>query len=115
MQKIFLQEPNLRLSLSDMRQHKFFSDVDWRDAENRELQPVPYKPNPMKYKYLLSNKYEQLSSLQAQSQQRKSTATPHSQFEVPAESLGGDEPMDGNGASGGENPPVELEKVPAKA
>jgi hypothetical protein len=39
------------------------------------LEPVPYKPNPMKYKYLLSNKYEQLSSLQVQPQ-RKNTATP---------------------------------------
>jgi hypothetical protein len=39
------------------------------------LEPVPYKPNPMKYKYLLSNKYEQLSSLQVQFQ-RKNTATP---------------------------------------
>jgi hypothetical protein len=62
----------------------------------------------MKYKYLLSNKYEQLSSLQAQSQQRKGTATPQSQFEAPAESLGGDEPMD---ASGGESPTAEFEKV----
>ena len=82
--------------------------MDWRDAESRRLQPVPYKPNPMKYKYLLSNKYEQLSSLQAQSQQRKGTATPQSQFEAPAESLGGDEPMD---ASGGESPTTEFEKV----
>ena len=39
------------------------------------MEPVPYKPNPMKYKYLLSNKYEQLSSLQVQPQ-RKNTATP---------------------------------------
>jgi hypothetical protein len=46
-----------------MRNHKFFNEIDWRDAESRRLQPVPYKPNPMKYKYLLSNKYDQLSSL----------------------------------------------------
>jgi hypothetical protein len=93
-----------------MRSHKFFNEVDWREAESRRLQPVPYKPNPMKYKYLLSNKYEQLSSLHSQSQQRKGTATPQSQFEAPAESLGGDEPMD---ASGGESSPnAEFEKVP---
>ena len=98
-----------------MRQHKFFNEIDWRDAESRRLQPVPYKPNPMKYKYLLSNKYEQLSSLQAQSQQRKATATPQTQMEAPPESLGGDEPMEGNGASGGESPTAEFEKVPVKA
>jgi hypothetical protein len=38
----------------------------------------------MKYKYLLSNKYEQLSSLQAQSQQRRgTTATPQTHFDAP--------------------------------
>lgn len=99
-----------------MRQHKFFSDVDWRLADSRKLEPVPYKPNPMKYKYLLSNKYEQLSSLQAQSQQRRGTATPQSHFEAPSESLrgGADDPMEG-GASGGESPAGDFEKVPVKA
>jgi hypothetical protein len=36
-----------------MKQHKFFADIDWQAAELRQLSPVPYKPNPMKYKYLL--------------------------------------------------------------
>jgi hypothetical protein len=48
-----------------MKQHKFFGDIDWKVTEARRLEPVPYKPNPMKYKYLLSNKYEVLTSLQA--------------------------------------------------
>ena len=90
-----------------MKQHKFFSDTDWRQAENRLLEPVPYKPNPMKYKYLLSNKYEVLSSLQPQSQQRKGTATPNAQFDLP-ESLadGGDyESLAGAGAVDGDGTP----------
>jgi serine/threonine protein kinase len=58
LQQIFVLEPNLRITLADMKQHKFFSDIDWPEAAKRNLHPVPYKPNPMKYKYLLSNKYE---------------------------------------------------------
>jgi hypothetical protein len=46
-------DPNLRISIADMKQHKFFADIDWQAAELRHLSPVPYKPNPMKYKYLL--------------------------------------------------------------
>ena len=90
-----------------MKQHKFFSDTDWRQAENRLLEPVPYKPNPMKYKYLLSNKYEVLTSLQPQSQQRKGTATPNSHFDPP-ESLAGNgdyESLAGVGAVEGEGMP----------
>jgi hypothetical protein len=46
-----------------MKQHKFFADIDWAAAEKRKLEPVPYKPNPMKYRYLLNNQYEKISSL----------------------------------------------------
>lgn len=65
LQQIFVLEPNLRISIENIKQHKFFSDIDWLLAEKRRLEPVPYKPNPMKYKYLLSNKYDELSSLDA--------------------------------------------------
>lgn len=46
-----------------MKQHKFFADVDWHAAAKRQLSPVPYKPNPMKFRYLLNNSYEKVSSL----------------------------------------------------
>ena len=46
-----------------MKQHKFFQEIDWTLAENRQLTPVPYKPNPMKYRYLLQNTYPIISSI----------------------------------------------------
>ena len=69
MQQIFVQEPNLRISLENMKHHKFFADVDWQAAAKRQLSPVPYKPNPMKFKYLLNNPYEKVSSLQTPKKQ----------------------------------------------
>jgi len=35
LQQIFVQEPNLRISLENMKQHKFFSDIDWAAAGKR--------------------------------------------------------------------------------
>lgn len=63
LQKIFVSDPNLRISIADMKQHRFFQDIDWTLVERRKLEPVPYKPNPSKYKYLLQNSYKQVSSL----------------------------------------------------
>ena len=45
-----------------MSQHKFFNGIDWRAVSERKL-PVPYTPNPMKYKYLLQNTYPEVSNL----------------------------------------------------
>jgi hypothetical protein len=59
---MFVTEPNLRISLKQMSQHKFFSGVDWKEVSEKKL-PVPYTPNPMKYKYLLSNTYPDVSNL----------------------------------------------------
>lgn len=106
LQQIFVQEPNLRLSLGDMRNHRFFSEIDWRDAETRQLSPVPYKPNPMKYRYLLSNKYEQLSSLAtatpSHQEKRRATLTSTQMETTTPESLDASENTTN----------VELEKVP---
>jgi hypothetical protein len=35
-------------------------------VESKNLDPVPYKPNPQKYRYLLQNKYNQISSLKGE-------------------------------------------------
>jgi len=55
--QILVVEPNLRLSIEDIKSHKFFSEIDWKKAAKKQLEPVPYKPNPMKYRYLLQNTY----------------------------------------------------------
>lgn len=57
LQQILVLEPNLRLQFKDIKQHKFFADIDWKKVANKELEPVPYKPNPLKYRYLLQNSY----------------------------------------------------------
>lgn len=48
------------------------------------MEPVPYKPNPMKYRYLLNNKYEQISSLQV-----RKPRSPTQTIEQPESKLGG--------------------------
>ena len=49
--------------------HKFFyspegPDKYWKSILHRKNTP-PYKPNPLRYKYLLSNEYETVSNLTA--------------------------------------------------
>lgn len=51
--QILVYEPNLRLSIEDIKAHKYFADVDWSEVADRRMEPAPYKPNPFKYKYLL--------------------------------------------------------------
>lgn len=58
-----------------MKQHKFFADVDWQVAAKRQLSPVPFKPNPMKFKYLLNNPYDKVSSLQTQKKEQECAQT----------------------------------------
>jgi hypothetical protein len=48
-----------------MMKKGFFKDMDWEKIRNKEIdsESIPYKPNPNKYKYLLDNQYEDVSSL----------------------------------------------------
>ena len=52
-----------------MKEHKFFGNKDplrfWTDvtARTNERTNIPYRPNPLKYQYLLSNKYQGRSNL----------------------------------------------------
>lgn len=63
--QILVLEPNLRLPISEIKKHKYFADVDWTSVMNRKLEPVPYKPDPDKYKYLMQQReqFETISNL----------------------------------------------------
>jgi len=77
MNKIFILEPNMRFSLASIKQHRFFVQ-DWQTEEKtpekywskvkaKTMGEPPYKPNPLKFKYLLQNEYEKISNLQCES------------------------------------------------
>jgi hypothetical protein len=56
------KDPNQRPLWEDIKAHRYFYGINWEKAKKKELE-TPYKPNPMKYQYLLQNKYEEISSL----------------------------------------------------
>ncbi len=47
--QILVLEPNLRLSFSEIKKHRFFADVDWTKVQNRQQENVPYLPEPARY------------------------------------------------------------------
>jgi hypothetical protein len=51
--QILVLEPNLRLSISDIKKHRYFADIDWEKTKNRKLEPVPYIPDPDRYREVL--------------------------------------------------------------
>ena len=65
--QIFVNEPNLRINLDGIKKHRFFLSNKpndyWQKIANKSFQEVPYKPNPLKYQYLLQNKYKLISNL----------------------------------------------------
>jgi len=69
LQQIFELEPNLRINLEGIMSHKvFMADQNsnfWKSVAAKTLNngEVPYKPNPMKYKYLLQNQYDMVSNI----------------------------------------------------
>ena len=73
LEKILQTEPNMRISLAQIKEHKFFATKDptqfWREVCSRsgDRMHTPYKPNPLKYQYLLSNKYKVSSNTDAPS------------------------------------------------
>ncbi len=64
--QIFQHEANLRLGWDRIKEHGFFmfnKPTDyWEKIAEKKFQKVPYLPNPMKYKFLLENKYEPVSN-----------------------------------------------------
>jgi serine/threonine protein kinase len=63
LQHILTIEPNLRISLTDIKEHRFFAHNDWSRVKSKSMGPPPYKPNPMKYRYLLANKYADVQGM----------------------------------------------------
>ena len=63
---IFQVEPNLRITIREMMRKAFFKDINWDKVRQRDIdyESVPYRPNANKYKYILQNKYEEVSNLQ---------------------------------------------------
>jgi len=52
LQSIFVLDPNLRIKVKEIKEHRYFSDINWERVRRKELEPV-YKPNPLKFRYLL--------------------------------------------------------------
>ena len=48
----------MRISIEDIKEHKYFQEVRWKELKERQWGDIPYKPNPMRFKYLLANQYE---------------------------------------------------------
>jgi hypothetical protein len=44
-----------------MRQHRFFSDVNWDKVKRRKQEPVPYIPDANKNRHVLLNNYETIN------------------------------------------------------
>ena len=66
--QIFQSDPEMRPTVEKLKKHKLFmqekpSDY-WQQIANKAYQEVPYKPNPLKYAYLLQNNYPVVSNLQ---------------------------------------------------
>ena len=70
--QILILEPNLRLKLEEIKEHRFFNDINWKEVSERRLEPIPYKPNPMKFRYLLQNSYQAVTNDMPQSPKQES-------------------------------------------
>eukprot|EP00347_Sterkiella_histriomuscorum_P015976 403354976 len=91
--QILVLEPNLRLSIQDIKQHKYFADINWDQVIEKKLEPAPYKPNPLKYRYLLQNKYPKISSIQGilpQDGENLLAQLPQNKVDSPKKSVLGD-------------------------
>ena len=61
-QSCLITDPEKRLSINEVMESKFFENTDWQKVKSRtfESNEIPYKPNPMKFMYLLGNKYDDI-------------------------------------------------------
>ena len=64
--QILVLEPNLRLSIADIKKHRYFSGIDWVKVTERKLEPVPFIPDPNKYREVLLTEQEEISNLKFQ-------------------------------------------------
>ena len=66
LQCIFNIEPDLRITLKDMVKKPFFKDLNWESIRNRDIyafDKVFFTPNPNKFRYLLQDKYPNISNI----------------------------------------------------
>ena len=61
--QILVLEPNLRLPIADIKKHRYFSGIDWVKVTERKLEPVPFIPDPNKYRDVLLKEQEEISNL----------------------------------------------------
>ena len=61
--QILVLEPNLRLPISEIKKHRYFSDIDWNKVKDRKLEPVPYVPDSNKFRDVLTKEHEEISNL----------------------------------------------------
>ena len=57
----------------------------WQNVKSKTLADPPYKPNPMKYKYLLQNTYPEKSNIGTQETPESPMFWPHSAALKPVE------------------------------
>ena len=66
--QVFLSDPEMRPSIDKLMKHRLFMELKpadyWQKIRAKTFQEVPYKPNPLKYAYLLQNDYPTVSNLQ---------------------------------------------------
>uniref|UniRef100_A0A7S3CPC5 Uncharacterized protein n=1 Tax=Strombidium rassoulzadegani TaxID=1082188 RepID=A0A7S3CPC5_9SPIT len=65
LQCIFSVDPNMRISINEVMKKSYFKETNWEQVRAKKFDPddVPYKPNPNKYRYLLQNKYPEMTNL----------------------------------------------------
>ena len=54
LQEIFKLEPNLRITIAEIKQHKFFASTVWDKVKNKSVE-VPYAPEVGKFQHLLAS------------------------------------------------------------
>lgn len=68
--QIFLNDPEMRPSIDKIKKHRLFMNDQpadyWTKIQSKSFQEPPYKPNPLKYAYLLQNEYPVTSNLDKQ-------------------------------------------------
>lgn len=61
------------MSIPEIKEHRFFvqdwqsqdktPELYWSKVKAKQVSDPPYKPNPLKYRYILHNKYPEKSNL----------------------------------------------------
>lgn len=68
--QVFVMDPEMRPSIDTIKKHRLFltdKPADyWAKIQSKTLMEPPYKPNPLKYAYLLQNEYPTISNLDKQ-------------------------------------------------